>query len=187
MTRRRALALLFATTLAACCWAAPAAEPVRGDRASGWLGQTRSEVIARNGIVATSQPLAASAGLDVLKRGGNAFDAAIATAAVLNVVEPVSAGIGGDVFMIAWVAKEHRLVALNGSGRSPSGATPAHLAARGYATRMPMHRIEAVTVPGAVDAWDAILRRYGTRSFRELLEPAVVIAEQGRIAGGVKA
>ena len=179
MTRRRALALLFATTLAACCWAAPAAEPVRGDRASGWLGQTRSGVIARNGIVATSQPLAASAGLDVLKRGGNAFDAAIATAAVLNVVEPVSAGIGGDVFMIAWVAKEHRLVALNGSGRSPSGATPAHLAARGYATRMPMHRIEAVTVPGAVDAWDAILRRYGTRSFRELLEPAVVIAEQG--------
>lgn len=153
--------------------------PARGDRASGWLAQTRSEVLARHGIVATSQPLAANAGLDVLKQGGNAFDAAVAAAAVLNVVEPGSAGIGGDVFMLAWVAKEHRLVALNGSGRAPQGATLEHLARRGYTKRMPMHRIEAVTVPGAVDAWDAVLRRYGTKGFSELLEPAALIAEEG--------
>ncbi len=152
---------------------------VRGDRASGWLSQTRSELFARHGLVATSQPLAANAGLDVLKSGGNAFDAAIATAAVLNVVEPGSAGIGGDVFMIAWVAKEHRLVALNGSGRAPEGATAAWLAKHGFADQMPQHRIEAVTVPGAVDAWDTILRRYGTRDLAALLEPAAVIAEEG--------
>src|SRR5215472_5424262 len=103
---------------------------VRGDRASGWLAQSRSEVLARNGIVATSQPLAAQAGLQILKKGGNAFDAAVATAAVLNVVEPGSAGLGGDVFVIAWVAKEKKLIALNGSGRAPSGATPEHIASR---------------------------------------------------------
>src|ERR1700734_438763 len=102
---------------------------VRGDRASGWLPQTRSEVLARNGIVATSQPLAAQAGLQILKHGGNAIDAAVATAGVLNVGEPGSAGIGGDVFVIAWLAKEKRLVALNGSGRAASGATPQRLAA----------------------------------------------------------
>ena len=92
----------------------------RGDRSSGWLAQSRSEVLARNGIVTTSQPLAAQAGLQILKKGGNAFDAAVATAAVLNVVEPGSAGMGGDVFVIAWLAKEKKLIALNGSGRAPS-------------------------------------------------------------------
>lgn len=91
---------------------------VRGDRASGWLAQGRSEVLARTGMVTTSQPLAAQAGLRILEKGGNAFDAAVATAAVLNVVEPGSAGIGGDVFVIAWMAKEHKLIALNGSYRA---------------------------------------------------------------------
>src|ERR1700745_1981050 len=91
---------------------------VRGDRSSGWLAQTRSEVLARNGVVATSQPLAAQAGLQILKRGGNGFDAAVASAAVLNVVEPASAGVGGDVFVIAWVAKDKKLIALNASGRA---------------------------------------------------------------------
>src|ERR1700722_21009211 len=103
---------------------APDFAAVRGDRAAGWLPQTRSEVLARNGVVATSQPLAAQAGLQILKQGGNAFDAAVATAAALNVVEPVSAGVGGDVFVIAWVAKDKKLIALNASGRAPSGATP---------------------------------------------------------------
>jgi len=160
---------------------------IPGDRAFGWADQTRSEVLARHGMVATSQPLAAEAGLDILKAGGNAFDAAVATAAALNVVEPYAAGIGGDMFMIAWVAKEHRLVALDGSGRAPSGATLAHFRARGL-TAMPYNDIDAAVVPGAVDGWDAMLKRYGTMGFRQTLEPAARIAEDGfgvtqRIAG----
>jgi gamma-glutamyltranspeptidase/glutathione hydrolase len=152
---------------------------VRGDRSSGWLAQTRSEVLARNGAVATSQPLAAQAGLQILKQGGNAFDAAVATAAVLNLVEPESAGVGGDVFVLAWVAKEHKLIALNASGRAPSGATPQHLAGRGYTKIMPQHGVDSATVPGAVDGWDVLLRRAGTMTFKETLEPAAVLAEQG--------
>jgi gamma-glutamyltranspeptidase/glutathione hydrolase len=152
---------------------------VRGDRASGWLPQTRSEVLARNGMVATSQPIAAQAGLQILGKGGNAFDAAVATAAALNVVEPGSAGMGGDVFVIAWLAKEQKLIALNGSGRAPSGATLARLTAKSKDGRMPQHGIDAASVPGAVDAWDALLRRAGTLTFKEVLEPARRIAEQG--------
>jgi gamma-glutamyltranspeptidase/glutathione hydrolase len=152
---------------------------VRGDRASGWLPQTRSEVLARNGVVTTSQPLAAQAGLEILRKGGNAYDAAVAAAAVLNVVEPASAGVGGDVFVIGWLAKEKRLIALNASGRAPAGATPQHLAERGFKERMPMHGIDPVTVPGAVDGWDALLKRAGTMSFKETLEPAAILAEQG--------
>ena len=152
---------------------------VRGNRASGFLSQTRSEVVARNGVVATSQPLAAQAGLQILKDGGNAFDAAVATAAVLNLVEPESTGIGGDVFVLAWVAKEKKLIALNGSGRSPSGATPAHMAERGFKKEMPVHGIDSATIPGAVDGWDALLKRAGTMTFKQVLEPAAVLAEQG--------
>src|SRR3569833_266020 len=151
----------------------------RGDRASGWLAQSRSEVLARNGIVTTSQPLAAQAGLQILNRGGNAFDAAVATAAVLNVVEPESAGLGGDVFVIAWLAKEKKLIALNGSGRAPSGATVQYLNSRVKDGKMPEHGIESVTLPGAVDAWDVLLRRAGTLPFKEILEPAATLAEQG--------
>ncbi|HEY6925067.1 MAG TPA: gamma-glutamyltransferase [Steroidobacteraceae bacterium] len=189
-------AATFLLSLAATCTTlitlhARAAEPgvtpapqrefaaLRGDRASGWLAQSRSEVLARNGIVTTSQPLAAQAGLQILKRGGNAFDAAIATAAVLNVVEPESAGIGGDVFVIAWLAKEKKLIALNGSGRAPSGATREFLNAHAKDGKMPEHGIDSVTLPGAVDAWDVLRRRAGTLPFKELLEPAATLAEQG--------
>jgi len=152
---------------------------VSGDRSSGWLAQTRSEVLARNGVVATSQPLAAAAGLQILKQGGNAFDAAVATAAVLNLVEPESAGVGGDVFVLAWLAKEKKLIALNASGRAPTGATPQHLADRGNTQHMPEHGIDSATVPGAVDGWDVILKRAGTMTFKETLEPAATLAEQG--------
>jgi gamma-glutamyltranspeptidase / glutathione hydrolase len=152
---------------------------VRGDRTSGWLAQTRSEVLARNGVVTTSQPLASQAGLQILKQGGNAFDAAVASAAVLNLVEPASAGVGGDMFVIAWVAKEKKLIALNASGRAPAGATPDHLAARGYQKRMPQHGIDSATVPGAVDGWYVLLKRAGTLTFKETLEPAARLAEQG--------
>jgi gamma-glutamyltranspeptidase/glutathione hydrolase len=157
----------------------PGNAAVRGDRTSGFLAQTRSEVLARNGVVATSQPLAAQAGLQILKQGGNAFDAAVATAAVLNLVEPESAGVGGDVFVLAWIAKEHRLIALNASGRAPGGATPQHLAQRGFKTAMPQHGVDSATVPGAVDGWDALLKRAGTLTFKELLEPAATLADEG--------
>jgi gamma-glutamyltranspeptidase/glutathione hydrolase len=175
----RAGSLLSAGCLIGAAVCAADFPAVRGDRASGWLPQSRSEVLARNGMVAASQPLAAQAGLQVLKEGGNAIDAAVATAAVLNVVEPGSAGIGGDVFVIAWLAKEKKLVALNGSGRAPAGATPQHLAERGYREHMPLHGIDSVTIPGAVDAWDALLKRAGTLTFKELLAPAAKLAEQG--------
>ena len=151
---------------------------VRGDRPYGWLGQTRSETLGMNGMVATSQPLAAEAGLDILKAGGNAFDAAVATAASLNVVEPLSAGIGGDMFMIAWVAKERRLVALDGSGRASSGATRARFTGRGL-KQIPYYGIDTAVTPGAVDGWDVLLKRYGSMGFDRVLEPAARIAEQG--------
>ncbi|ARW15749.1 gamma-glutamyltransferase [Komagataeibacter europaeus] len=152
--------------------------PLRGDRGYGWTGQTRSEVLGTHGMVATSQPLAADVGLDILKRGGNAFDAVIATAAAINVVEPESAGIGGDLFMIAWVAKEHRLVALDSAGRAPSGATPGRFSARGLKT-VPYTGIDSAVVPGTVAGWDAIRARYGTMSFKDTLEPAARLAEDG--------
>jgi len=151
----------------------------RGDRSSGYLRQTRSEVLGRNGMVATSQPLAAQAGLDVLKRGGNAIDAAIAAAAVLNVVEPASAGIGGDVFAIVWSQKDKKLFALNGSGRAPAAATLEHLRRVSEDGRMPQHGVDSITVPGAVDAWDVLAKRFGTLSFKDLLAPAARIADEG--------
>lgn len=176
-----ALTILHATNAEAGVTGAPLREfaASRGDRASGWLAQSRSEVLARNGIVTTSQPLAAQAGLQILKRGGNAFDAAIATAAVLNVVEPESAGLGGDVFVIAWLAKEKKLIALNGSGRAPSGATREYISSHTKDGKMPEHGIDSVTLPGAVDAWDVLLRRAGTLPLRDILEPAATLAEQG--------
>ena len=109
----------------ASCAAAPAppfCRAVRGDRAGGWLSQSRSEVMAPHGMVAASQPLAAQAGLRILSQGGNAIDAAVASAAVLSVVEPMMVGVGGDLFAIIYVAKEHKLYALNASGTAPSGA-----------------------------------------------------------------
>lgn len=150
----------------------------RGDRASGWVGQTRSETVAQHGMVATSHPLAAEAGLDILKAGGNAFDAAVAVAAVLNVVEPGSAGIGGDAFILAWSAKDGKLVALDGAGRAPSGSTVERYRSRGLSA-MPRNGIESAVVPGAVSAWDALLKRYGTMKFDRVLEPAARIAEEG--------
>lgn len=150
----------------------------RGDRSTGWLGQTRSEVMARNVMVATSQPLAAEAGVEVLHAGGNAFDAAVAAAAAINVVEPEATGIGGDLFAIAWVAKEHRLVALDAAGRAPQAATLAHYRAK-YGQDMPEEGIESAVVPGAVDGWSALLDRYGKLGFKGALTPAIRLAEQG--------
>lgn len=149
-----------------------------GDRPTGWLSQTRSVVMARNGVVATSQPLAAQAGLRILLQGGNAIDAAVATAAALNVVEPMSTGIGGDMFAIAYLHKSREIVGINGSGRAPSSATVEKLTSLGF-TRVPSTGILSVTVPGAVDGWDQLLRRAGTMKLSQVLQPAIEYAEEG--------
>lgn len=176
----RLLAAAALTTLAAPLLAADPApfDAVRGDRAGGWTAQSRSEVMAMNGMVATSQPLAAEAGLEVLHAGGNAFDAAIATAAAINVVEPEATGIGGDMFVIAWVAKEKRLVALDAAGRAPSGASLERYR-KMFGAQMPEEGIHAALVPGAVDGWSVLLERYGKLGLGPALQPAIRIAEQG--------
>ena len=138
----------------------------------------RSVVYAPHGIVATSQPLASTAGLAVLQRGGNAIDAAVTAAAVLSVTEPMMTGIGGDMFAMAWIAKEHRLVALNASGRAGSLMTRAEFLRRGQ-QRIPARGIETVTVPGALAGWDELLRKYGTITLAEAIAPATRYAEEG--------
>ena len=138
----------------------------------------RSTVLARNGMVATSQPLAALAGLRQMMQGGNAVDAAVAAAAVLNVVEPVSTGVGGDMFALVWNNKEKSLRALNGSGRSPAAASLEELRAQGH-NRMPEFGVHTVTVPGAVHGWETILESCGTMSLSQVLQPAIEYAREG--------
>jgi gamma-glutamyltranspeptidase/glutathione hydrolase len=129
-------------------------------------------------MVATSQPMATFAGLDVLRRGGNAMDAAIAAGATLCVTEPQSTGIGGDCFILYHHAASNTLYGINGSGRAPARATLDEFRKRGY-TRVPERGMLAVTVPGAVHAWHTALERFGSMSFNAVLAPAVDFAEQG--------
>jgi gamma-glutamyltranspeptidase/glutathione hydrolase len=138
----------------------------------------RSTVYAPRGAVATSQPLATGAALQVLQAGGNAFDAAVAAAAVLNVTEPYMTGIGGDMFALAWVADEGRLVGLDASGRSGSKTSAEELRAAGE-DRVPYRGPRSITVPGALSGWDALVSRYGTMSLAEVLQPAIRIAQEG--------
>jgi len=136
----------------------------------------RLAVYAPHGVVATSQPLASQAGLDVLQRGGNAIDAAVTAAAVLSVVEPYTAGIGGDMFAILWSEADAELVGINGSGPAGSLMTLEALRARGD---VPETGAESITVPGALSGWATLLDRYGTLSLAEVLEPAIALAEEG--------
>lgn len=161
---------------------------VEGDRSQGWLPQSRSEAMARNGMVTTSAPLATQAGIDILKAGGNAIDAAVAMSAVLNLVEPMNTGLAGDLFAIIYVAKENKLYAINASGKAPSGATVARMNSLGYfynpanwapGSGMPSGGILTVTVPGTVWGWDQVLKRFGTMTFKETLEAAAAYAEEG--------
>jgi len=152
---------------------------VPGSRAQGWLAQGRSEVLARHGIVATSDPLAAQAGLEVLRQGGNAIDAAVATGAVLDVTSQNDTGIGGDLFAIIWVAKEQKLYALNSAGRAPAGWTPEFFTKKLGVQRVPGNGVNAATVPGAVAGYDALLKRFGTMGFKETFERAARIADEG--------
>jgi len=141
----------------------------------------RSVVRCTGGMVATSQPLAALAGLDVLKAGGDAIDAAVTTAAVLNVVEPISTGIGGDMFALVWRADEGKLYALNGSGRAPAGATLEAYLATGLSESDPMPRVGPlpITVPGALHGWHTLLERWGKKSLADALAPAIRYAHDG--------
>ena len=138
----------------------------------------RSVVMSTRGMVAASQPLAAQAGLRILLAGGNAADAAVATAAALNVVEPMSTGIGGDVFALVYDAAQRRVRALNGSGRAPRAIALDTFARRGL-TEIPLTGMLPVTVPGAVDAWATLLAEHGTLPLGQVLAPAIAYAEHG--------
>jgi gamma-glutamyltranspeptidase/glutathione hydrolase len=152
---------------------------VPGSRAQGWPAQGRSEVLARHGIVATSDPLAVQAGLEILQQGGNAIDAAVAAAAVLDVTSPNDTGIGGDLFALVWAARDKRLYALNSAGWAPAGWTPEFFRDRLGVEEMPLNGVNAATVPGAVSGYDALLRRFGTLTFTETFARAAQLAEEG--------
>jgi gamma-glutamyltranspeptidase/glutathione hydrolase len=148
---------------------------------SDWFTGTmagRSVSRANQGMVATSQPLASQVGLEILKRGGNAVDAAIAVAAMLNVTEPNMTGIGGDCFAMIYTAKSKKLEALNASGRCPKALTLDHFVAKKI-TQMPLSGMETITVPGAFDGWLTLLEKYGTMKFADLMAPAISYAENG--------
>ena len=138
----------------------------------------RSAALARRGMVATSQPLAAMTGLKTLMDGGNAADAAVAVAAMLNVVEPMSTGIGGDCFALVYHAETRQVTALNSSGRAPAAFTLAEAQRLGLES-VPSTGPLPVTVPGAVSGWEALLDRFGTMSLSECLAPAIATAEDG--------
>jgi gamma-glutamyltranspeptidase/glutathione hydrolase len=171
----KTLLLIFLGVGLFSLWAAvPAAE--RYTPAPYRVG--RSVVMAPHGMVATSQPLASQVGLEVLREGGKAVDAAIAANAVLGVVEPMSCGLGGDLYALVWDAKSKKLYGLNASGRSPYRATRALFAEKG------LHQIPATgplswSVPGCVDGWEELRRRFGTRPLAGLLEPSIRYAEEG--------
>src|SRR5438445_6764892 len=166
-TSRRNLPFMIATlfVVGGACASSPAGE--RNPPTPYRVG--RSVVMAPHGMVATSHPLAAQVGLDILKKGGNAVDAAIATNAAIGLMEPMSCGIGGDLYAIVWDAKSKKLYGLNASGRSPYQATRAWFAE---------HKLQAIpvtgplswSVPGCVDGWAELQKRFGARPLAELLE-----------------
>ncbi len=160
-------------------FAAARLRPASGhDRPSGPIRKTRSAVVASGGMAATSQPLATATAVRILMRGGNAVDAAIAANAVLGVVEPMSCGIGGDLFAIVWDAKAKKLHGLNASGRSPARADLAVFRDRGL-SQIPEAGPLSWSVPGCVDGWDELRRKFGTLGWADLLAPALEYAEGG--------
>ena len=142
------------------------------DRITGKSFATRSVVLAQNGIVATSHPLASQIGLDILKKGGNAIDAAIAANAALGLMEPTGCGIGGDLFAIVWDGKTKKLYGLNASGRSPKKLTLDYFEKKGM-IKIPSHGPLPVSVPGAVDGWFELHEKFGSKPIDELLSPAI--------------
>ncbi len=154
------------------------AAPGRGDRLTGRAFATRSEVYARHGMAATSQPLATQVALDILKKGGTAVDAAIAANATLGLMEPTGSGIGGDLFAIVWDAKTQKLHGLNASGRSPYGLTLQHFKDLGR-TSIPGSGPLPVSVPGCVDGWFTLHQRFGKLPMETILQPAISYAREG--------
>ncbi len=154
-------------------------DAVPGSRAQGWAAQGRSEVLARHGMVATSDPLAAQAGLEILQRGGNAIDAAVATGAVLDVTSQNDTGIGGDLFALVWSARDNTLYALNAAGWAPAGWTPQFFTDRLGVKSVPGAGVNSATVPGAIAGYDALLKRFGTLTFKDTFERAARLAEEG--------
>lgn len=148
------------------------------DRPYGEAHQSRSTVISTHGMVATSHPLAASVGLDVLKQGGNAVDAAIATNAMLGLVEPMSCGIGGDLFVIYWDAKSQKLYGLNASGRSPYALNRNVFKKRGL-DQIPLEGPLSWSMPGCVDGWFELHGRFGKQPMQELLQPSIEYGTEG--------
>ena len=139
---------------------------------------SRSAVLARHGMVAAAQPLAVQAGVDILRKGGSAVDAAIAVNACLGLMEPTANGLGGDLFAILWDPKARRLVGLNGSGRAPAALTVAKVTPEKDGT-IPLYSPHAWTVPGCADGWFALHARYGRLPMKEVLAPAIRYAEEG--------
>ncbi len=148
------------------------------DRVTGRDFATRSEVIARNGMAATSHPLATQVALDILKKGGNAIDAAIAANAVLGVVEPTGAGIGGDIFALIWSGEKDKLYGLNGSGRSPRSLKMEYFMENGY-DFIPPYGPLPVSVPGCVDGWFEMNEMFGRLPMKDILQPAINYARDG--------
>lgn len=167
--------------------AAPVHPTLDGKHETLRFTSRRSPVLCRNGCVASSQPLASSIGVDFLRQGANAADAAVAVAAVLAVTEPCSTGLGGDMFSLYYDAKERRVSAINGSGKSPSALTRDMLVEQypdgqgGIDGAMFGFSPHSVTVPGAAQGWEDCLNRHGSGKFTlaQLLEPAAVLAEEG--------
>ena len=144
----------------------------------------RPTVLARNGMVATSETQAAMAGLQVLKDGGNAVDAAVAISAALCVTEPMSTGVGGDMFALVWSAKDRKMHALNGSGRAPKSASLEELRKQGL-QEISEYSPYSITVPGVVDGWQALLRAHGSKKLSNLLKPAIQYAQDGFVVSEV--
>lgn len=148
------------------------------DRITGQTFATRSEVIAQHGMACTSQPLATQVALDILKAGGNAVDAAVAANAVLGLVEPTGNGIGGDLFAIVWDAKTQKLYGLNASGRSPYDLSLQYFKDKGI-SKVPSHGPLSVSVPGCVDGWFELNKKFGKLPMNEILKPAIKYATEG--------
>ena len=148
------------------------------DRITGELFSTRSEVIAENGMVATSHPLATQIGIDILKKGGNAVDAAIAANAAIGLMEPTGNGIGGDLFAIIWIENNKKLYGLNASGRSPKNLKLEYFKNNGF-SKIPAYGPLPVSVPGCVDGWFEMHEKFGSLNMKQILKPAINYAENG--------